>query len=107
MGTALFYYSEKAKYPANIKLTIGTTINIPSHSGLLRAAAISIHRTAKITMFTIGIKQSMSHQLGLLAIVHIRKKLAMGIQASQPFCVFVLDAIICRQSAKERHDSSV
>lgn len=73
---------------------------MPSHTGLFRAAAMAIHKAIRINMFTKGIKMSKAHQIGLLATLHIRKKLTMGIQAIQAFYVCVLDAIVCRQYAR-------
>lgn len=79
--------------------TKGIIINIPNQLGLFLASAIFIQTIMPITIFTKGMKNNTTHQPGLLAILHIRYILAMGIHANHEFGVFVLLAIIIKQIA--------
>ena len=81
-------------------------INMPSHDGLLRAWAIAIQTIIANTMFTIGMKNSITHQPGLSAILHMRYILAIGIQANHAFCVKVFLAIVYKHSDNQTYTAS-
>jgi len=59
-----------------------------------------IHTIIAKTILTIGIKRSRIHHIGFLAMFNIKMMLAMGIQASHAFSVWVLVAIVCKASER-------
>ena len=71
-------------------------MSMPHQFGLFRASAIPIQTITSMTIFTRGIRQRTIHQIGFLATFSIRMTLRIGIQANQPFSVFVFCAMVIR-----------
>lgn len=77
----------------------GIIIRTPSQAGFFLASDIFIQTIMPITILTIGMKKRINHHPGLPAILHIRYRLAIGIQANHEFAAPVLLAIIIKQTA--------
>ena len=85
---------------------MGIIISMPSQDGRFLALDISIHMMMPITILASGMKNRMVHQPEYPATLHVRYRLAIGIQASQAFLVPVLLAMIYRVSASHTYTAS-
>src|SRR5215468_3079667 len=90
--------SDLARTPGTTKFATGTIVRMPHQLGFPRASAIAIHTIIAITMLSKGTRSRRNHHIGFLAMLSMRNRLAIGIQASHAFAVLVLLAMVCKAS---------